>query len=232
MTRALQEYEMMFVTNGTLYIADENQKYTVPCGEYLIMQPTIRQYGFHPSKCSFYWFHFLCGSGHMSFSEQEVIPHMEPLNFLISQLQDCTRLYGTGQLSNYLFTSMLLELNHQLSAKEHIVNSSKEQICAKIKSYVEWNPLCNIQVSEIAKQLGYHEKYLSAVFKSVTGISLKQYLIQKRMEYAKNELADSSISIAQISNTLGFSDSHNFSHAFKKSTGFSPTEYRQRVKKC
>ncbi|MBQ8846333.1 MAG: helix-turn-helix transcriptional regulator [Lachnospiraceae bacterium] len=51
-------------------------------------------------------------------------------------------------------------------------------------------------------------------------------MIQKKMEYAKAELAETNHSVSQIGYTLGYSDPHNFSNAFKKETGLTPSEYR------
>ena len=46
------------------------------------------------------------------------------------------------------------------------------------------------------------------------------------MDIAKAMLADSNFPIAQIGYDIGFSDNHNFSSAFKKVTGQSPSQYR------
>ena len=57
-TRALIDYEFIVMTDGELYIADEKQQYVLKKGEYLIMPPTAKQYGYKTSKCTFYWTHF------------------------------------------------------------------------------------------------------------------------------------------------------------------------------
>ena len=55
----LMENELIIVTNGTLSIADETDRYVVNENEYLIMEPG-QQFGFAPSLCTFYWLHFDC----------------------------------------------------------------------------------------------------------------------------------------------------------------------------
>ena len=59
MSRELMENELIIVTNGTLSIADETDRYVVNENEYLIMEPG-QQFGFAPSLCTFYWLHFDC----------------------------------------------------------------------------------------------------------------------------------------------------------------------------
>lgn len=44
-TRALTDYEFIVMTDGELYIADDKRQYVVKKGEYLIMSPTLKQYG-------------------------------------------------------------------------------------------------------------------------------------------------------------------------------------------
>lgn len=44
-TRALTDYEFIVMTDGELYIADDKRQYVVKSGEYLIMPPTLKQYG-------------------------------------------------------------------------------------------------------------------------------------------------------------------------------------------
>ena len=60
LTRRLFEYEMMIVTEGELYIADDDREYHVKDGEYLIMSPTRVQRGTRVCRCRFFWMHFRC----------------------------------------------------------------------------------------------------------------------------------------------------------------------------
>ena len=60
LTRRLFEYELFAVTEGVLYIADDDREYEVRAGEYFIMSPTRRQHGTRVCRCRFYWMHFRC----------------------------------------------------------------------------------------------------------------------------------------------------------------------------
>ena len=233
MTRPMLEYEMFFVTEGTLYIASEEKKYQVTKNQYLLMPPTKKQYGFAPSACSFYWMHFSSETVLTEAEDKEYIPqqgtvlNMERIIILINQLQDAARRYHHKFTMNLLATGILLELFNQLQLhQKKSTMSSKVKIYESILNYVEWNRYQRIFISEMADYLGYHEKYLSSIFKEQAGISLKQYLLQNAMEYAKAEMMDTKKTIAQIAYGIGYSDAHNFSHSFKKVVGISPKEYR------
>ena len=238
MSRALQEYEVFFMIDGTLHIADENRHYSISRGEYLIMHPTKKQYGFKPSYASFYWLHFTApiSSILMDLQSQKnnsivlpnhgVVPNMERITILLSQLQETDRRYHHGYTSNTLALGVLLELYNQQAHTMDKKSSGKEQLYQDILDYITWNKFGVIRVSDLAAYFGYHEKYISTFFKQMSGISLKQYLIKEMMEHAKAELTTTNKTIAQIAYSLGYSDSHNFTHAFKKVTGLSPSEYR------
>lgn len=85
-------------------------------------------------------------------------------------------------------------------------------------------------VSEIAEKLSYSEYYLSHLFKRKMGITIKEYLTNKKLSYAMQLLETSEMSVEKISDSLGFSSAHSFRRMFKKYTGLSPSEYKE--KKC
>ena len=63
------------------------------------------------------------------------------------------------------------------------------------------------------------------VFKAVTGTTPLDYRNRIRIDFAKELLKNSNFSVSEISENLGYSSLAYFSAAFKKATGFSPTEY-------
>ncbi len=81
-------------------------------------------------------------------------------------------------------------------------------------------------VCEIAEKLSYSEYYLSHLFKRKMGITIKDYLTNKKLSYAMQLLETSELSVEKISDSLGFSSAHSFRRMFKKYTGLSPSEYK------
>ncbi len=238
MTRPLGDYELFIVTDGLLYIAEEEHKYTVKAGEYLLMAPTKKQYGYASSACSFYWMHFVPeedgnrSGNQLIFPVQQEIPNMERLIILMNQLKDSEHRYHHRYTLDVMSLSILLELSNQLQLIEPgSVTSHNINLYHAVLEYISWYKLDRITVSELAEYFGYHEKYLSNLFKSIAGIPLKQYLLQEKMEYAKAELMDSRKTVAQIADSIGYTDSHNFSTAFKNQIGLSPREYRMNYRK-
>lgn len=83
-----------------------------------------------------------------------------------------------------------------------------------------------ITAEAIARSLYLSRPYLSAKFQSETGISLTEYIQNKKTEEAVNLLRFSDHTIAEISDYLGYSSPAHFTRVFKKRTGMTPGEYR------
>lgn len=249
MTRELLDFELIIMTEGTLYIAADDRKYTVNSGEYVLLCPPCHQYGLRPSKCSFYWIHFtyneyrnnpVCHDdteihGPLPAEETRIllpetarVPRLDRMIVLLKQLQDSDRKYRNINQNAFTLTGILCELYSQLylSGGRITMKGEKVQLYTDITDYISWRIRENIRVSEIAAYFGYNEKYITTFFKKASGSSLKSYILNRKMELAKAMLTDTNTPIAQIGYDIGFSDNHNFSSAFKKVTSQSPSEYR------
>ncbi len=249
---ALIDYQLILVSGGTLYISYQKQNYIVPHGEYLLLPPAAApdnyREGFHPSNCCFYWIHFEADheirrrtedvhSGPepdphiLKLPAQASVPDMDKMLVLLQQLQDCVRSGYPKTASSYMATTILCELNHQLyrdQADESLAKAgdSRKQIYYNILDYIQRNISRNLRVYDIARHFGYHEKYLSHMFHTLSGMTLKQYILKKKIETANYLLTDTNQTVADIAAFLGYSDSHNFMKLYKKETGLTPTEYR------
>ena len=85
-----------------------------------------------------------------------------------------------------------------------------------------------VGIDELAASLYTSRSRLCAVFKTETGESLGNYMRRRRIERAQDLLADSSLSIAQIAELLGFPQQAAFARAFKAANGCSATVWRGR----
>ena len=81
---------------------------------------------------------------------------------------------------------------------------------------------------ELARGVGYNESYISHVFAEQLGTSLKSYITSLRIQDAQELLADTDLTISQISLQLGFGSIRSFNRAFAREVGCSPTTYREK----
>lgn len=248
LTRQLFDFELIVVTEGTLYIADNDKKYVVEKGNYILMCPTDNQHGYKSSNCSFYWMHFSTPSPYATFDSETHFPEQDAISITISeygqlesierivvlmkQLQDCDRRYGMTSLNNYITSAIISEVSAQNCIHEkYSSQENNNQLFNDIVDYIEWHVCENLKVSDIAEYFGYNEKYLSTLFKKWSNASIKQFIMQAKMDHAKAELTDTNHSISQIGYNIGYSDPHNFTNAFKKVTGLTPSEFRESYSK-
>ncbi|MBQ8407562.1 MAG: AraC family transcriptional regulator [Clostridia bacterium] len=86
----------------------------------------------------------------------------------------------------------------------------------------------NLSIVSIGKELSYHPKYLSSLFKKEMGVSFSEYLRNKRINYARLLFDHGIDSIKNVALLSGFNDPLYFSSTFKKVIGVSPKQYLQR----
>jgi len=72
-----------------------------------------------------------------------------------------------------------------------------------------------------------NEYYLCHIFKEKMEMTLKEYLMQKKLITAIELLENSNMKISDISDQLHFASLHTFGLAFKRHTGVSPSQYRK-----
>ena len=101
-------------------------------------------------------------------------------------------------------------------------------LCQKVFSYLEENFTENISLSQLAKTLGYNEKYLSHTLHALTGIHFRKLVSFYRINCAKSMLMQcGDMNISEIAATCGFNALNTFNREFKAIVGMTPNEYRQ-----
>lgn len=95
------------------------------------------------------------------------------------------------------------------------------------KSYINEYFSTDINLDELAQTSGYSSEHFRFLFKNYTGLSPKAYILEKRLEYAKELLNNTTYSLNDLSGICGFNDYAQFSTFFKKRTNISPKDYRK-----
>ena len=108
--------------------------------------------------------------------------------------------------------------------------SANNFIVKQAISYMEQHYREKLQLTDVAEKVYVSHWHLSKLLNS-TGKSFSDVLNEIRIENAKELMEDSSLHIADISERVGFADTAHFSRVFKKYTGMSANEYRNRFLK-
>ena len=98
----------------------------------------------------------------------------------------------------------------------------------RVKEYIRDRLTENITLQEISNEVGLSRCYFAQMFKQSTGIAPYQYVIQQRVERAK-QLLKQDLPLAEIALECGFSDQSALSRTFGKCVGTTPKDYRQQL---
>ncbi|WP_256758620.1 helix-turn-helix domain-containing protein [Cohnella sp. WQ 127256] len=109
-------------------------------------------------------------------------------------------------------------------------NDSHTRMVEQIKAYIKTtyaDP--DLTLYRVAEQVERPEKYISQLFKEVTGMNLSDHLEKVRMDHAASMLRDNEYTVDEIASRVGYNSSHSFRRAFKRVMGISPSAFRQSV---
>lgn len=104
---------------------------------------------------------------------------------------------------------------------------SANRQCAAVRRYIDLHFKESLTLEQLAEEAHMNKYYLSHAFKREYGISPINYMISRRIEESKYLLAETDLSMSQISQLLGFSSLSYFSQVFRRTQSISPKEYRQ-----
>ena len=114
-----------------------------------------------------------------------------------------------------------------------VLDDSKKQLIEKIKNIIveqiHYQPVYDKHnFSEIlSKKLHKDYSHLSSLFSDVEGITIEKYIINQKIEKAKELIAYDEMNFNEIAYQLGYSSSAHLSAQFKKVTGLTPTHFKK-----
>lgn len=135
---------------------------------------------------------------------------------------------GYEMICQKLFDLFLLKVLRQMKLSltskqaEKPIKREINMIC----QYIDQRYDEDITLDSMAELMKMNKYYMAHEFKRVMGISPINYLIERRIKECKSQLTTTSLSIAEISATVGFSSQSYFSQIFKKKMGMTPKQYR------
>jgi two-component system, response regulator YesN len=103
---------------------------------------------------------------------------------------------------------------------------SRASLINEIHDFVEHHIFKEVSLYSISTHVGLHPAYVSKIYKLVTGENLSDYVNRMRMDKAEYMLKSGADKIYEIAAQLGYQRPHSFNHAFKKSFGMTPQDYR------
>lgn len=128
----------------------------------------------------------------------------------------------------------LLHVVYELCRKplenRETVSTMKESTVQKVITYLEGHYADDLHLEELQENLHASKYYLSKLFKDVTGVTIFDYLYQRRINQAKIEFVlNPTATVTDVCFRVGFKHLAHFSRMFKKQVGVTPEQFKKRL---
>ena len=211
------EGETVYTSNGKTFLSDLNHMVVLPKG------------------CSYEW--HCTRSGHYSIIEFECEKSFEePFSFFVKNSEKIRKMFKDLEYKRNLKNptveiesirdsySILLMLMHNQS--ELYLTAEKQQKIAPAVEYISQHYNENLTNDLLARVTGMSTVYFRKLFTKMMGISPIAYAHRLRVEKAKEILRSDYGTLSDVAQSLGYSSLYDFSRAFKRHTGVSPSRYQ------
>ena len=138
-------------------------------------------------------------------------------------LSNCQHCYTISALKKVLKNNLGKFVEESKEAAE----AESVKPIRQAQKYMEEHYNEKIVLEDLAEIVGLNPVYFSVLFKKETGINVSAYLLNVRMEKAKEFLCNTNETIAAIGDRVGYKDSRYFSQTFAKQVGVKPALYRK-----
>lgn len=174
-------------------------------------------------KCSFIFI-----SGYSDFNNIYKAMKIPGTRFLLKSEPDEVILTAvTEEINEYLKSNKEKEI---IDLTQNIVDKGGYQrFIKKIDQYLSEHLDNEACLKSAADYMNISSQYLSKIYKQLTGQNFSDRLIQLKIERAKQLLQTSEEKIYEISRQVGYSSSSAFVYFFKKHTGMTPQQFRNRL---
>lgn len=183
--------------------------------------------------------HFKCFYLHMDLYDEEILEYLSavPTYFAVASSRIYHNLFHQlVQLRNekniecrLLYFSKMSALLVNIQRDSRFYNGEgKSSVIYRAERFMTENFTDKIGLKEVADSVHLSPNYFHKLFTSVTGTTPHDYLLTKRLNYAKELIMTSDHDMMEISMLSGFGSQAYFNYCFKKTTGVSPIKYREK----
>jgi AraC-like DNA-binding protein len=154
----------------------------------------------------------------------------------LHQVRDIFEMMQTSGLAHTSFSqricnSLTLTLAYKIAEQSNMHEDRShwraKATFLKIRDQIDKHYLELKNAEKIAAQCGHTVSYICQLFKKFSNVTPYQYLLNRRMQYAAELLNEPGALIKQVARRLEFADQFQFSRAFKRVFGISPTQFQQ-----
>lgn len=222
-------YELVYYVSGTGNTTINNQNFDYSPGTFTLISPkTIHnEAALTPSRVSFIGFNYDSEpfeKQNCLFNDTEEHTIFNLMKEISSETEKRKRFYQNK--INLLVEELIIELHRMMNNDE--TESTEGDEFESIVKHMNLNFQNDFDYEMLASLCGYSYDWFRHKFKSYTGMSPKQYVINMRINYAKKMLKETDKKISAIAAECCFQTASQFIQKFRETTGITPNDYRQR----
>ncbi|MDG2346141.1 MAG: AraC family transcriptional regulator [Opitutae bacterium] len=239
--RTLDSFTLVYITHGSgTFESQSGGKKTINAGDLFILYPG-EWHRFKPNNNKGWHEHWVEFDGeqarrimrHPALSPEQPVHSIgadESILRLFLEISEATQTQPPGfeqiiaTQASQIVARLLARLQYS-STEDHDMETRIRRACLHILQHSEQT----INTPQLSRDLGISHSAFRNQFKQVTGLPPGQYQIQIRLNKARRLLRNSTLSIQEIAEQLGFDSIYYFSRLFKKKTGCSPLAYRKQI---
>lgn len=233
-------FDLLFVTEGTLYIGEEDRLWALGAGDMLLLLPDRAHYAWRDcgERTVFYWLHFQAEGGWREETDEKpaaggirlpkhgAVPDRARMAALFGGLLRLARESREAALweEQRLFLSLLEELARDGGTAG---KPATLRIAEQAERYLKTHYRAEVTNASLAAALNYHPNYIARAMKRHFGCTPLSFLHDYRLEQAKLLLIKTDWPVARIAEHVGFRLAPYFTRCFKQKTGLAPAAYRK-----
>lgn len=228
--RFIEPDELICVTKGSFRISVNGKKYKLGASDVFIAKKYAVMSGsvVGDEPCSFYSVSFDSTIEKYSDLYMKVIHLASRSSYAESLFNNLYYFCTRGSEHEFLGDSALALL------METIYESSEDQAdkfrIHGIIDYINNHMNTSLNIEEIGGEFHYSHDYIGRLFKEEFNVTLKQYIIQRKLAVAKRLLTTSDMPVSQVGEAVGFTDISLFEKFFKYHVGQTPRRFRKSFK--
>lgn len=241
-------YEFHFIADGSCIVRLDASEFTVSAGEFYLTAPGVYHEQVGIGNAGLTEYSLNCDIDLLSDSPSEAVHLLEILNSTPCRLfRDTTGIIElfrkaleeayyrrTGSLNSIrslivqiiVMSSRSMELYSEYKYNLPLKDKKEEQRYSQIVQFIEDNISSPITIKDIASFMYVSEKQIYRIVKRFRNMSAKELIIDLKLKGARELLKNSSLTLSEISDNLGFSSEFYFSQLFRKKEGYPPGLYR------
>ena len=222
------EHNIVFVTEGTLYMELEDRRYAVRENEFLFMPRGSKSRGYRASDTPTGFYHAIFSSETVpDLANYFKITNTANIRTLYALLTDVSKNKDYDQdAKNSLLTSLLYEISYRCSREETADQTNVGSIAEAMKIYIDTALHRGVSLNDVAHHFGFSAKHTNRLFFADEHITVKAYINQLKIKRIEEHLMATNASIRVIAEKYGFSSAAALNKYYKYHRGKSIREFR------